>query len=250
MYKTNMQETENRKIIEKMDNITIFEYQQDLSNSMSNAMQAYYASKMNVRKRQVMIELDENHQVIIQAGAMQWTAGKVSSGTNVKGVGDFAKKLVSSKVTNESAIKPCYKGEGILVLEPTYKYLIIEDVSKWNGMVIDDGLFLACDANTELKTVARKTLSSAIAGGEGLFNTCLTGSGLAVLECQCPREELVEVQLQDDELKVDGSFAIAWSESLSFTVERSTKTLIGSAASGEGFVNVYRGTGKVLMAPL
>ena len=250
MYKTNMQETENRKITEKMDNITIFEYQQDLSNSMSNAMQEYYASKMNVRNRQVMIELDEKHQAIIQAGAMQWTVGKVSSGTNVKGVGDFAKKLVSSKVTNESAIKPCYKGEGILVLEPTYKYLIIEDVSKWNGMVIDDGLFLACDANTELKTIARRTLSSAIAGGEGLFNTCLTGSGLAVLECPCPREELVEVELQDDELKVDGSFAIAWSNSLSFTVERSTKTLIGSAASGEGLVNVYRGTGKVLMAPL
>lgn len=60
----------------------------------------------------------------------------------------------------------------------------------------------------------------------------------------------IGVQLEDDELKVDGNFAIAWSESLSFTVERSTKTLIGSAASGEGLVNVYRGTGKVLMAPL
>ena len=38
--------------------------------------------------------------------------------------------------------------------------------------------------------------------------------------------------------------------SLNFTVERSGKSLIGSAASGEGLVNVYRGTGKVLMAPL
>ena len=28
------------------------------------------------------------------------------------------------------------------------------------------------------------------------------------------------------------------------------KSLIGSAASGEGLVNVYRGTGKVLMAPV
>ena len=32
--------------------------------------------------------------------------------------------------------------------------------------------------------------------------------------------------------------------------ERSTKTLIGSAVSGEGLVNVYRGTGKVLMSPV
>ena len=71
-----------------------------------------------------------------------------------------------------------------------------------------------------------------------------------MLECNCPHDELLEVELKDDELKVDGSYAIAWSNSLAFTVERSTKTLIGSAASGEGLVNVYRGTGKVLMAPL
>ena len=70
------------------------------------------------------------------------------------------------------------------------------------------------------------------------------------MESKVQREELIEVELQDDVLKVDGSFAIAWSNSLNFTVERTTKTLIGSAASGEGLVNVYRGTGKVLMAPL
>ena len=43
---------------------------------------------------------------------------------------------------------------------------------------------------------------------------------------------------------------IAWSGSLKFTVERSGKSLIGSAASGEGLVNTYRGTGKVLLAPV
>ena len=34
------------------------------------------------------------------------------------------------------------------------------------------------------------------------------------------------------------------------SVERAGKSLIGSATSGEGLVNVYRGTGKVLMAPV
>ena len=63
-------------------------------------------------------------------------------------------------------------------------------------------------------------------------------------------EELVEITLNNDVLKVDGNMAIAWSGSLDFTVERSGKSLIGSAASGEGLVNVYRGTGKVLLAPV
>jgi uncharacterized protein (AIM24 family) len=47
----------------------------------------------------------------------------------------------------------------------------------------------------------------------------------------------------------DGNNAIAWFKTLNFTVEKTTKTLIGSAASGEGLVNVYRGTGKILVRP-
>ena len=96
----------------------------------------------------------------------------------------------------------------------------------------------------------RSNLSSAVAGNEGLFNLGITGNGVLCLESDCPREELVEITLQDDVLKVDRNLAVAWSGSLSFTVERSGKTLIGSAASGEGLVNVYRGTGKVLLAPV
>ena len=49
--------------------------------------------------------------------------------------------------------------------------------------------------------------------------------------------------------KIDGKLAVCWSSNLEFTVERSTKTLVGSAVSGEGSVNVYRGTGRVLMCP-
>ena len=91
--------------------------------------------------------------------------------------------------------------------------------------------------------------SSAVAGKEGLFNLCLSGSGIAILESPVPRDELIEFNLQDDEVKIDGNMAIAWSNSLKFTVERSSKSLMGSAVSGEGLVNVYRGTGRILMAP-
>lgn len=204
---------------------------------------------MNIKKRQVFVTLNDS-DVVLQSGAMQWMAGNVSAATNIKGAGDFIKKLAGSKVTKESAIKPRYHGTGSVVLEPTYKYLLIENAADWNGMVIEDGLFLACEGSVDMKVVARSTFSSAVAGGEGLFNTCLKGAGYVVLESAYPREELLEVNLQDDVLKIDGSYAIAWSQSLQFTVERSTKSLIGSAASGEGLVNVYRGTGKVLMAPL
>lgn len=250
MISINLYDTPNRKKLEQKGNYTVYEYVQDLSVTPANAIQSYYASQMNIRKRQVFIAL-KGSDVVIQAGAMQWMAGDVSATTNIKGAGDLIKKLASSKVTKESAIKPRYEGKnGVLVLEPTYKHILIENVADWNGMVIEDGLFLACDGSVNIKTVARSTFSSALAGNEGLFNSCLVGEGYAVLESNVPREELIEVTLENDVLKIDGGYAIAWSQSLNFTVERTTKSLIGSAASGEGLVNVYRGTGKVLMAPL
>ena len=176
--------------------------------------------------------------------------GNVNATTGVKGVGDFFNKAVRGKASGESAIKPEYTGNGVLVLEPTYKHLILMDAASWGGgVVLDDGLFLACESSLKHKAVMRSNFSSAVAGGEGLFNLSLNGSGVFCIESECPKEELIEITLQDDVLKVDGNHAIAWSKTLEFTVERSGKTLIGSAASGEGLVNVYRGTGKVLMMP-
>ena len=192
-----------------------------------------------------------NTACVIQSGAMQLMLGNIEAATDVKGAGDFMKKLVSSKVTGESAIKPKYSGVGQLVLEPTYKHILLERLDAWGGnMVIDDGLFLACDANVNIGVTARSNLSSAVLGGEGLFNTCFTGSGMVALESPVARDELITIDLQNDTVKIDGNMAIAWSNTLQFTVEKTTKTLIGSAASGEGLVNVYRGTGRILMAPV
>ena len=229
---------------------SVIEYQRDLSVTPGSAINAYYCAQMNVRKRQLVCDMSRSSGVTVQAGAMQWMLGDVNATTGVKGVGDLLSKAVRGKASGESAIKPEYTGSGILVLEPTYKHLILLDASDWNGaVVLDDGLFLACDSSLQHKAVMRSNVSSALAGGEGLFNLSLNGRGIFCIESDCPMEELIEITLQDDVLKIDGNYAIAWSASLNFTVERSGKSLIGSAASGEGLVNVYRGTGKVLMMP-
>lgn len=246
----NFTNNDDVKVLDSLGAFTVIEYQRDLSVMPQNAMSAYYASQMNVRKRQVVCDMAKSN-VTLQAGAMQWMAGNVNATTGVKGVGDLFSKAVRGSVTGESAIKPEYTGTGTLVLEPTYKHIILVDLNDWNGsIVLDDGLFLACESTLKHKAVMRSNVSSAVAGNEGLFNLGIQGKGIVCLESPCPREELVEITLEDDVLKVDGNFAIAWSGSLNFTVERSGKSLIGSAASGEGLVNVYRGTGKVLLAPV
>ena len=245
-------QNENRKFAKSIGNFHVLEYVQDASVSPMNAMNEYFMSKMGVRRRQVVIDIDKDHSAIIQAGAMQWMGGNVRATSGVKGIGDFLGKAIKGAVTKETAVKPEYVGEGCLVLEPTYKYIILADIGKWgsSGMTIEDGMFLACDANVKSNVVARKNLSSAVLGGEGLFNLSLQGNGVAALESNVPEDELIEVILENDELKIDGNLAVCWSSNLEFTVERSTKTLVGSAVSGEGLVNVYRGTGRVLMCPV
>ena len=251
MYKiNNFTNNDDVKVINSLGAFTVVEYQRDLSVTPANAELAYYCNTMNVRKRQVICDTSKAN-ITTQAGAMQWTVGNVNATTGVKGVGDLFGKALRGSVTGESAIKPEYKGEGTLVLEPTYKHILLIDVADWDGsIVLDDGLFLACESTLKHKAVMRSNFSSAVAGNEGLFNLGISGKGVLCLESFCPKEELIEITLNNDVLKVDGNMAIAWSGSLDLTVERSGKTLIGSAASGEGLVNVYRGTGKVLLAPV
>ncbi len=251
MYKiSNFTDNDDIKILDQKGAFTILEFQRDLSVTPATAVTAYYSAQMNVKKRQLLCDLSKA-EVTTQAGAMQWMVGNANATTGLKGVGDFFSKTIRGSVTGESAIKPEYKGTGEIVLEPTHKYLVLLDAEEWNGnVVLEDGLFLACESTLKHKAVMRSNVSSAMLGGEGLFNLSLQGKGVFCIESYCPKEELIVIELENDVLKIDGNMAIAWSGSLNFTVERSGKSLIGSAASGEGLVNVYRGTGKVLMCPV
>ena len=251
MYKiSNFTNNDDVKILKELGPFKVIEYVKDLSVTPQTAQICYFSNLMNVRKRQVICNLAKS-SITIQAGAMQWMIGDVNATTGIKGAGDLFSKMVRGKVTGESAIKPEYVGTGEIVLQPTYKHILLLNLEEWNNsIVLDDGLFLACESCLKQKAVMRNNISSAVAGNEGLFNLGIEGKGVLCLESPCPQEELIEIELENDVIKIDGNMAIAWSGSLEFTVERSGKTLIGSAASGEGLVNVFRGTGKVLIAPV
>ena len=110
-------QNQNRQFIKSMDNFHVLEYIQDASVSPMNAVDEYFMSKMNVRRRQVVIDLDRNHSAMIQAGAMQWMGGQVEVTSGVRGIGDFFGKAIKGAVTKETAAKPVYVGQGCLVLE-------------------------------------------------------------------------------------------------------------------------------------
>ena len=218
--------------------------------SPRSAQNDWFMAQMGCTPKQVMIQLKDN-AVRLKPGAMQMMMGNVEQTSGVTGVGDLFGKVLKGKATGDNAIKPLYRGTGIIITEPTYSHPIILDLAEWGGAIVcDDGMFLVCDDEIRDTVVMRNNLGSAVAGGEGLFNLCLEGQGHAVVNSACPMEELYMIELNNETIKIDGSNAVCWSKSLQFTVERSGKSLLGSMASGEGLVNVYRGTGKILVAPL
>ncbi|MBO4414568.1 MAG: AIM24 family protein [Lachnospiraceae bacterium] len=252
MIRTNLYDaTKSRKLLDQRGIFSVIEYEKDISISPQIAQEAYFASLMNVRKKQLVANMDGTVGVTAQAGEMQLMIGNIEAATDIHSAGDLMKKFVKSVVTDETTIKPHYEGIGTLVFEPTFKFIILQDVSLWKeGMVIEDGMFLACEDTVGLEVIGRKNISSLVFGREGIFNTLLLGNGVVALESMVPSEELLVVDLEDDVIKIDGDMAIAWSPTLKFTVEKTTATLVGSFASGEGLVNVYRGTGRVLIAPV
>lgn len=183
-----------------------------------------------------------NEKVRTEKGAMRYIQGNIemeSQGSG--GVGGFLKSMV----TGESFHKPMYEGTGKLVLEPSlsnYFCLNLDD----DDFILDQGAFWAADYDVEVSAY-RNQAASALLSGEGWFQTEVKGTGTVVVAAPGPVEV---IELVNDRLVVDGSFAVARSASLKFEVSRSTKSLLGSLTSGEGLVNTISGTGRVYIAPI
>jgi uncharacterized protein (AIM24 family) len=229
--------------------IEVLEYQNLGGNdNFPVAEKLFFAQKSNIKLRQVRITLN-NSSLTAESGALQFMKGNIAlksfGGNGAKG---FFKGIASSVLANESMIKPQYQGTGIIYLEPSFKHYMIVELNN-EEIIADKGLFYCCESSVSVSVQAMKNISSAIAGGEGLFQTKVSGSGFCVFEIPIPEEELVEFELQNEMVQVDGNFTLFRLGNIDFTVEKSTKSIFGSVASGEGLLQTFRGTGKVIIAP-
>lgn len=243
---------ENIRVIEEYQSrgmrVEVLEYEKLLGiSNPSMAQQVYFMEQQHIRVRQIALYLN-NEKVTIEKGAMSYFQGDIKMVSGVT-IGNALGRFVRGAVTGEQTAQPEYSGTGLLVLEPSFKHFLVLELADRESIIIDDGMFYCSQGSVTVQTVSQRTISSAVAGGESLFQQQLTGPGIVILESMVPMSEIDVIDLYNDTLKVDGNFAVLRSSSLDFTVERSAKTLIGSAVSGEGLVNVYRGTGQVWLAP-
>ena len=63
-------ENSNRKIVNTLSNFSVLEHLKDQSVAPDNATDYFFMSQMGVRKRQVIIKVDNEHPVTVQAGSL------------------------------------------------------------------------------------------------------------------------------------------------------------------------------------
>ncbi len=183
----------------------------------------------------------ENAEVIVEAGAMHYMRGAITLEAEAPSVGGFLK----SKLTGEKVVRPRYRGTGELYLVPSFGEFEILELAG-DGWILDRGAFVASEASVELGVYTNKAFAGFF-GGEGFFQTRVSGHGKVLFQAPGPVQR---IELVNDTLVVDGSFAVARTPGLEYAVERATKGLFSSWISGEGLVSTFRGTGTVLLAPV
>ena len=199
-----------------------------------------------IKLRQVRIILEDS-SVKLESGALSYMKGEIEIKTKTGGVVGLGKKFLNSKLTGETMFKPTYEGTGEIFLEPSFGHFALIELED-EEIIVDDGLFYACEEDVEVGAAMQKSVSSMLFGNEGIYQTSISGSGIVVLEIPVPESEIFKCKLFNDTLKVDGNFAVLRTSNVKFTVEKSS-SLIGSVTNGEGLLNVYSGTGEVWLLP-
>ncbi|MFC4427906.1 AIM24 family protein [Deinococcus navajonensis] len=204
------------------------------------------------RWRQLAVHVGEG-SAVLESGALQYLRGNlemdtVSASASGGGLGGFLRGAVTAAATGEGLYKTAFKGRGVLYTEPTRMHLLLGELTG-EELIVDDGAFVACVGDITVGRHINQGFAQMLGSGEGRVQPKLSGQGLFALQSPVPPEEFQVLDLCGDTLKVDGNLVVAYTGGLQFSVERSARGLLSSGKTGEGFVQAYRGTGRVWLAP-
>ena len=121
------------------------------------------------------IEITPDRPVIVQKSA--FLAGEAGVELSVF----FQKKLGSGFFGGEGFIMQKLSGNGTVFVEIDGSAVEYE-LAAGQQMVIDTGYLAMMDATCSMDVVANKGVKNMIFGGEGIFNTIVTGPGKIVLQ--------------------------------------------------------------------
>lgn len=190
--------------------------------------------------KMVHVEM-QNSAFRYESGGMYYMRGYLEIESNLPSAGG----LLKSMVTKEHAVKPVIRGTGSVNLEPSFgEFTILElNAEEW---ILDKGAYFASEMGIEISMFTNKSISG-LFSGEGFFQTRISGTGKVVI---CSNGPLEEINLSNEKLVVDGPIAVARTAGINLAVSKATKGIFSSMTSGEGIVNTFTGSGKILIAPV
>ena len=203
--------------------------------------------------RQLQLELS-GAQAVLEPGALQWLRGEMevqasaTGGAQGGGLGGLLRGAMTAAATGEGLFKTVYRGSGQISTEPTRLHYLLGELAG-EDLIVDDGAFVAAAGQITVGRHVNRGLANMMGSGEGRIQPRLSGSGVFCLQSPVHPEEFQVLDLQGDTLKVDGNLVLAYTGGLEMTVERSARSLLGAGKTGEGYLQVYRGSGRVWLAP-
>jgi uncharacterized protein (AIM24 family) len=182
-----------------------------------------------------------NEEIRAEKGALNHMTGPIVMDTPLPRFHD----LLVSMVSPDSPFRPRYRGTGELFLESSMGGFHALEMNEDEDWVVENGAYWASEGSVKL-TLVRERMITAFWAGEGLFwyRTMVHGGGTVVLAAQGPVDEL---ELNNEKLVVDGTYVIARTAGIRFSIRRPARTRWSTWLSGERYARVYEGTGRVLM---
>ncbi|MDL2250789.1 TIGR00266 family protein [Lachnospiraceae bacterium OttesenSCG-928-J05] len=199
----------------------------------------------------VEVSLQPGEEIRIERGAMAYHNGGVRiegkmNSNGAGGAGGMLKALGRSMVSGESVFITSVIGQnpdGKIGIAPAVPGTIRELPIGAEQWCLNDSAFFACDASVGYN-MKRQTIGRALFGGSGgLFVMETYGTGTMLISSF---GDIMEFELDGSApFVVDNCHVVAWSNRLSYDIKVASGTF--GFTSGEGLVNEFRGTGKVLI---
>ena len=191
------------------------------------------------------VEIHLNHEMVrVESGALSYLTGNIAVHSQlIPSLGG----LLQSLMADEAVYRPTYTGTGIITLESSLGGFHIFDL-QGESWILERGTYWASEGSVDI-AFHRERMMTSIWAGEGpvYLQTRVRGYGKVALATRGPVEEIT---LGDGRsIATEGKYVIARTGGVSFTVRRTTKNYFGRFTSGEGFVRVYEGNGRVLLNP-
>lgn len=248
MYKIyNLKSNENVEVSAQAGPFTVLEFQDgakpQISQGNSVMMNLLIENMFHNEKRQLIAQMVDN-EMIIGEDTLSWMVGECA--INPEESSRFNLQILGKNENSSSGLLRI-KGNGTIALQAIDDYLMLVNMRDWpEGVVCELGMFEACEGNIKVASELATHIPSMQNPQKSLRFISLAGNGVMAMRLPCLSSALVLVEVEKDELRIEGEHAIAWSKTLEFSIREEQADLPENAKR----IQTFKGTGKILLSPV